>query len=1540
MTAIVVLVTTTLIRRSSGQPLELPRNEKSLTLRVDDIPADRRHILDHNPKSIFDQAPNLRVDADKVVCRSLVPYGNDYLCATISIITSLSADDLSAELGRAGNGHPYSFSCKFEGITPLHEDENGVDVDIIAVPGLAGHALGSWKSPNSDDVWLRDFLPKDVPNIRVLLYGYDTTLPGSLSKQSIEDLGGALLEQINAYRARDETSHRPIIFIGHSLGGLLIKEALVRARRRCSDANSILSNASYGILFFGVPNLGLRNDQLRTLVRGQPNEALIHDLLVDKDSEPSTFMKRLADQFSETCKGQYRVVTFFERVLSPALEVDQDGKWRRSGPVALLVTEKSATNTGLVAVADEDNIPLNRDHSGLVKYSSRSQGDYTVVRERLRRLVDEAKHKFATRVAEHKTTQACLRSLAFDDMDGRQYKIDAAAKDTCKWLLSHETLMQWTRQYRGLLWIKGKPGSGKSTLLKFALREVPAHYGADTLAFSFFFHGRGHELQRTPLGLFRSIVHQLLSRVPSALHDLIDEFEAKRKSVGEPGEKWQWHLQQLQAFLASSLPRILEMFPVVVFIDALDECGEQPAVELIGYLKDLILGLPPTNSRFGIFFSCRHYPIVELNSGSTILLDTENKSDITTYIQTRLSGDYIDAEIQSIISKSAQGVFMWAHLVVERADPQTLDDLYHGLIQDVENRSDTLRLMQWICFSRRPLKTDELQWAMAVQPDRTHKSLEECQNSEDFIADENVDRRIKTLSCGLAEIVPSTNAPVVQFIHQSVKDYFVERGLLLLYQTGPPELFGPAAHCSLSRSCIRYLKMAVLSHSGPFRRKDQSRFPLLHYATTSWVSHIKLGEPAETASSGLLDLLGWSEDSLVELWVRTYEQMEPYANDRPRSGTKLIHVVSRYGLTKLASCLLQDCGEIDALVNVQDSWGRTPLWWAAWNGHKAVVNLLLDTGKVDINARDENGTSPLSWAAGNRHEAMAKILLDTGKVDVNSRDENGISPLSWAAGNGHEVMAKMLLDTDEIDIDLRDKNGRSPLSWAAGKGHKAMAKMLLDTGKVDIDARDNRSRTPLLWAARNGHKAMAEMLLDTGKVDVDSKAKDGRTPLSCAAENGHEAVVKLLLVTGKVDVDLKDKDGRTPLLWAVNNTYPNMMSLHQMRPQYRTWNNGALYDYQMQLLLLEQQHKCRLMKARQDNIAAILDTGKVDIKATDKNSISPSWRAAGNRREAVVKLLLNTGKVDINARDENGTSPLSWAAGNGHEVMARMLLDTGKVDINLRDKNSRSPLWWAAENGHEAVAKMLLDTGKVDVDLKAKDGRTPLLCTAENGHEAVVKLLLATGKVDVDARDNGGRTPLLWAALYGREAVVKLLLDISKVDVDARDNGGRTPLSRAAENGHKAVVKLLLATGKVNIDARDNRARTPLSWAAENRHEAVVKLLLNIDKAVVKLLLDTGKVDINAKDKEGWTPLSWAAENGHEDVVRLLLNIDKVDVDAEDSYGLTAYQLSVFNNHEQVIVLRSCNLRIIYAHQPSIGCRRFRASRKGMVQDRDQTHQF
>ncbi|KAI6623869.1 hypothetical protein MCOR14_009446 [Pyricularia oryzae] len=176
---------------------------KSLTFRVNGIPIDHADKFEFTLKSIAEQIPVLRDAADSIVCRSLARKDNRFSCATVSITTSLSADELSAQLNRFGGSPRYRYSCKFEGITPLYDGKDDADVDVIAVPGLGSHALGSWKSPNSDDVWLRDFLPEDVPNIRVLLYGYDTTLVNSRSKQSIEGLGVTFLEQVIAFRAED-----------------------------------------------------------------------------------------------------------------------------------------------------------------------------------------------------------------------------------------------------------------------------------------------------------------------------------------------------------------------------------------------------------------------------------------------------------------------------------------------------------------------------------------------------------------------------------------------------------------------------------------------------------------------------------------------------------------------------------------------------------------------------------------------------------------------------------------------------------------------------------------------------------------------------------------------------------------------------------------------------------------------------------------------------------------------------------------------------------------------------------------------------------------------------------------------------------------------------------------------------------------------------------------------------------------------------------------------------------------------------------------
>ncbi|KAF2867590.1 hypothetical protein BDV95DRAFT_449270, partial [Massariosphaeria phaeospora] len=88
------------------------------------------------------------------------------------------------------------------------------------------HAYETWTHDNGK-FWPSDFLPEDIPEARIFVYGYNSNVAKEVSEARIKDHANVLLDRLQRKRkVRRQHGTTPIIFIGHSLGGLVIKQAL------------------------------------------------------------------------------------------------------------------------------------------------------------------------------------------------------------------------------------------------------------------------------------------------------------------------------------------------------------------------------------------------------------------------------------------------------------------------------------------------------------------------------------------------------------------------------------------------------------------------------------------------------------------------------------------------------------------------------------------------------------------------------------------------------------------------------------------------------------------------------------------------------------------------------------------------------------------------------------------------------------------------------------------------------------------------------------------------------------------------------------------------------------------------------------------------------------------------------------------------------------------------------------------------------------------------------------------------------------------
>ncbi|XP_066170482.1 ankyrin repeat domain-containing protein 29 [Sylvia atricapilla] len=236
---------------------------------------------------------------------------------------------------------------------------------------------------------------------------------------------------------------------------------------------------------------------------------------------------------------------------------------------------------------------------------------------------------------------------------------------------------------------------------------------------------------------------------------------------------------------------------------------------------------------------------------------------------------------------------------------------------------------------------------------------------------------------------------------------------------------------------------------------------------------------------------------------------------------------------------------------------ETPLanaaFWAARKGNLALLQLLLNSGRVDVDCKDSLGTTALMVASYYGHIDCVRELVLQG-ADINLQRESGATSLFFAAQQGHNDVVKFLFSFG-ASTEFKNKDGGTALLAACQYGHAKVVETLLKHG-ANIHDQLYDGASAIFLAAQGGYLDVIRLLLSSG-AKVNQPRQDGTAPLWIASQMGHSEVVRVMLLRG-AERDAARDDGTTALLKAAIKGYNNVIEeLLKFSPTLGLLKNGT-----------------------------------------------------------------------------------------------------------------------------------------------------------------------------------------------------------------------------------------------------------------------------------------------------------------------------------------------------------------------------------------------
>ncbi|KAI9696924.1 MAG: hypothetical protein M1820_007999 [Bogoriella megaspora] len=719
-------------------------------------------------------------------------------------------------------------------------------------------------------------LRPEFPEARILKFCYNSDWFINAPVVTPEEIASRLLDELK--RVRSNSLSTPIIFIGHSFGGIAFL-----------GAPNDIKGSSCGIVFLGTPHNGSR------LSRPAAVLALVSGVL-GSDTTLLFALKRssmdlfdLETKFRDAVHNQggrreeLKIVSFYENLPTRAFGllsiglVSTDALYLNTSirlTLSHTVDAPSAFGAAPNAIGiDVDHVDLNKSpkiyakltHAlhGLKSQSEPSLNENQLCAvERLDPLAGAAFNPELEQLEGHETV--CYPNTRVDLL---------------------ERIQQWVRDTEGkcIFWLQGMAGTGKSTVSRTITWDLIQQ---DYFVASFFFRRNAEEPDRVnPARLFPTIASQLVRCLPSMAGHVRNAIEDAKASPHVA--RWT-RKQQFDKLILGPLKKI-DKDPktpktIIIVLDALDECDQDKSIDQILDVLPDVMRLPSVKIKFIVTSRPESY-ICDVMDQSRVAAAREKvilheepmtRHDISVFVKFRMEAFRDDRNQKTTSGKSQRLPANWPGennivKIVELAVPlfifastacrfiedrrhegtpneklerilkqktrspssqltktylPTLEQMVYEL--DGDGKGDSIRdfkeIVGPIVLLARPLSTKSLAALLGIKV-------------------ENVDSRLDWLHSVLN--VPSDPETPITLFHQSFRDFLINPKL-----TNEFSVNEIGVHEQLCRRCLKAMedlrediccqkKPGTLQQNVDKREIDRCLKPELQYACLYWVEHLQ-----------------------------------------------------------------------------------------------------------------------------------------------------------------------------------------------------------------------------------------------------------------------------------------------------------------------------------------------------------------------------------------------------------------------------------------------------------------------------------------------------------------------------------------------------------------------------------------------------------------------------------------------------------------------------------------------------------------------------